>query len=71
MIFPFGIYCTRQCGLVHIGMYKDIDDCWNVFSGWAGEDELRALEAAGLIGISVTCTYDPYNPLPRKKLEYA
>ena len=62
-MLPFGIYDTKACSMVHIGLYESADDCWRIFLGWPTFGEVNDAKARGLVCLSLTCTYDPRKPL--------
>ena len=57
--FPFAVYDTRQCCMVHLGLYENEDDVWRVYLGWPDQKEIDHYKAAGLRVIPVTVQYDP------------
>lgn len=62
LTLPYGIYDTRQCGLVHIGLYDGPDQCWRIFLGWPTVGEIDHARSEGLICISLQISYDPKRP---------
>ena len=57
--FPFGVYDTKQCGLVHIGLYTNEADCWQVFLGWPDAADIEEAKARGLTVLPLTVAYNP------------
>ena len=57
--FPFGIYDTRICQLVHIGLYKSKDDCWRIYLGWPTRGEVKSAKTQGLMCVGLTVKYNP------------
>jgi hypothetical protein len=54
---PYGIYSTRQCALVHIGLYEGIPQCWQIYLGWPTAGEIMEAKQNGLHCIPITCHY--------------
>lgn len=59
LTLPYGVYDTKQCGMVHIGLYDNEADCWQVFLGWPDAEEIANAKARGLRVLSLTVQYDP------------
>jgi hypothetical protein len=57
MKMPYGIYDVRQCALIHIGLYENIPECWNIFLGWPTHEEIKEAQFHGLHCIPITCHY--------------
>lgn len=34
LIMPYGVYDTKQCGLLYIGLHDGEDDVWRIYLGW-------------------------------------
>ena len=56
---PFGVYDTKQCGLVYIGLHYNEMDCWRMFLGWPDEDEIKDAKHRGLKVLPLTISYEP------------
>jgi hypothetical protein len=54
---PYGIYDTRSCNLVHIGLYESISSCWQIYLGWPTSEEIKEAKLQGLHCIPITCHY--------------
>jgi hypothetical protein len=54
---PYGIYDTRQCALIHIGLYESVAQCWQLFLGWPTSEEIVEAKLHGLHCIPITCHY--------------
>ena len=57
--FPYGVYDTKRCMIVHIGLYIDENECWKIFLGWPDEEEIQWHKDQGLRVIPLTVSYDP------------
>jgi hypothetical protein len=55
---PYGIYDTRNCTLIHIGLYESIAQCWQLFLGWPTSEEILDAKQHGLHCIPITCHYE-------------
>ena len=58
-LFPFGVYDTKQCCFVHIGLYANEADCWKVYLGWPDDAEIADAKERGLKVLPLTIQYDP------------
>ena len=54
---PYGIYDTRNCTLVHIGLYSSIAECWQLYLGWPSAEEITEAKLNGYHCIPITCHY--------------
>jgi hypothetical protein len=54
---PYGIYDTRNCALIHIGLYTSIAECWQLYLGWPTAGEIIEAKQNGLHCIPITCHY--------------
>ncbi len=56
---PFGIYDTKNCGLVYIGLYENEAEIWQVYLGWPDAEEIsHAKRVRGLRAIPLTMQYN-------------
>ncbi len=59
LLFPFGVYDTKQFRMRFIGLHTDEADCWCVYLGWPDAEEIADAKARGLKVLPLTLTYDP------------
>jgi hypothetical protein len=57
--FPFGVYDTNLSAMLHIGLYSDEKDCWKIFLGWPGDEEIEDAKKRGLVVLPLIMTYSP------------
>lgn len=57
-LFPFAVYDTSACCMMHLGLYVNELECWRTFLGWPDESDIQVAKDSGLKVISVTVTYD-------------
>ena len=57
MLMPFGVYDTKRCGLVHIGLYENEARTWQVFLGWPHSDEVDEAKRSGLVVLPLIVSY--------------
>lgn len=56
-LWPYGIYNKRLCQLVYIGLHESASHCWQVYLGWPTQSEIDDAGKAGLICVTITCSY--------------
>jgi hypothetical protein len=54
---PYGIYDINRCTLVHIGLYENIAQCWQIWLGWPTVEEIKDAKLNGYHCIPITCHY--------------
>jgi len=63
----WGIYDDAGI-LVHVGIYDDApvggEDCWQIFLGWPGSDEISAHKASGFVCRRVVISPCEARPCP-------
>ncbi len=57
--FPFGVYHQDRCHMVHIGLYADENECWKVYLGWPGAEEIADAKGNGYCVLPLTIGYSP------------
>lgn len=55
---PFGVYDTKKCKLVHIGLYENEAACWDVWLGWPTFCEIDHNKEIGFRVIPLSVYYE-------------
>lgn len=59
---PYVLYDTKAARLIHIGLYKDHDDCWGIALGWPTDQEIEEAKQSGIVCVQIICPFDPDKP---------
>lgn len=58
-MFPYCIYDTKRCQMIHLGLFKDEADCWRMYLGWPTKGEVRTAQERGFVCLPCTVSYKP------------